>query len=697
MMLNVSLATRLALRNLRHHRIVSAATVLGVAIGMTVVSAVLIVDRNTARQGGQQAQLSPKSAQPSPEVFSVSVVRPGSPPVQPPIVPTQEKQESTSTITDRRSFGRGEDDYQAMRLAVRLASLFAFSIGTVLVFYTMRYSVASRSRAFSLLMCLGEFRANIALSLAAESLLLGMTGTALGFVGGIPVARYLLWRGVSTTGRQPLAGFAVPWEELVVMAIVSVMVALLGIVGPVRSLFRLKVSEVLHPRFIAEETRQGGRGLLWLLPPLLGATYVIVRPFLQSWLSVVGFFLFESIFVVGLTMITLMWVQPLLRAALYAFDLILRPLFPLETLLIGRRMRLTSEKIASSIIGITLVFALLTGLRDITKALKLEISNWADSATKSKLFFRGEGASPSEAAMFKSEMERAGFEVIRLSRNMPGEFPVRLIVAEDVNPLRKKQERPEFRPGTVLLSKSLAARFGVGMGDTIEVKNRTGTHGFEVIEIADDVGYFPEGQSYLDEKTYAVFSDGNPLFADNLEPTLGQFAVVPIGNASQGSVRRASSVSPAYRLLGSDGLGRYRVEEIDRDFMIFDFVMAMTIVLAAVGVTNTLLIQVHARGREFSVLRTVGISRLQISKLLLIEGGLIGLLSAVLALGLGHALGMISVAFLDRFTLFEYAFSFSIRGSLAIFALTVATCCIAAIYPASVATRPSTAESLHYE
>jgi putative ABC transport system permease protein len=692
-MLNIFLATRLALRNLRHHLLVSAATVLGVAIGMTVVSAVLIVDKNTARQGLQL----PEGRQNPMEVFSVSVVRSGGAAMQPPMVPTQEKQESTSTITDQRSAARGEDDYQAMRLAVRLASLFAFSIGTVLVFYTMRYSVASRSRAFSLLMCLGEFRSNIALSLAAESLLLGATGTALGFVGGIPVARYLLWRGVSTTGRQPLAGFAVPWEELVVMAIVSVLVALLGIVGPVRSLFRLRVSEVLHPRFIAEETREGGRGVLWLLPPLVAATYVIVRPFLQSWLSVVEFFVFESIFVVGLTVITLMWVKPLLRFALYAFDLILRPFFPLETLLIGRRMRLTSEKIASSIIGITLVFALLTGLRDITKALKLEISNWADSATKSRLFYRGEGASIADAATFKSEMGRAGFDVIRLSRHMPGEFPVRLIKAEDVNPLRQVQGRPPLRPGAVVLSKSLAARFGVRVGDTIEVSGRSGKHRFEAIEIADDVGYFPEGQSYLDEKTYAVFSDGNPLFADNLEPTLGQFAVVLIGDAPQSRVRSVSRISSTFFLLGSDGLGRYRVNEIDRDFMIFDFVMAMTIVLAAVGVTNTLLIQVHARGREFSVLRTVGISRLQISKLLLIEGGLIGLLSAVLALGLGHALGMISVAFLDRFTLFEYAFSFSIRGSLAIFALTVGTCCIAAIYPASVATRPSTSESLHYE
>jgi putative ABC transport system permease protein len=453
---------------------------------------------------------------------------------------------------------------------------------------------------------------------------------------------------------------------------------------------------VLHPRFLAEETRENGRGFLWLLPPLLGATYLIVRPFLQSWLSVVEFFVFEAIFVVGLTIITLMWVQPMLRFALYLFDLILRPFFPLETLLIGRRMRLTSDKIASSIIGITLVFALLTGLRDVTHSLKLEISQWLDTATKPYMFFRAEGASPADAASFKSEMRQAGFEVFRLSRTMPGDFPVRLIAAEDVNPWRKARGRPAIRPGTVILSKTLAARFAVEVGDAIEIRNRSDAQRFQVIEIADDVGYFVQRRAYVDEKSYAVFSDGNPLFAD-LERTLGEFAVAPIGSASQTLARRAGHMSSRYYFLGMDGLNNYRVREIDRDFMIFDFVMLMTIVLAAVGVTNTLLIQVHARSREFSVLTTVGISRAQISKLLLIEGGLIGLLSAVLALVLGHALGMISVSFLDRFTLFEYAFSFSIRDSLAIYAFTVATCCVAAIYPASVATRPSAAESLHYE
>ena len=48
---------RLAWKSLRHHRLVSLATILGVATGMCVVSTILIVDHNTARTDNQQEQL----------------------------------------------------------------------------------------------------------------------------------------------------------------------------------------------------------------------------------------------------------------------------------------------------------------------------------------------------------------------------------------------------------------------------------------------------------------------------------------------------------------------------------------------------------------------------------------------------------------------------------------------------------------
>ena len=63
-------------------------------------------------------------------------------------VPTQEGAALRADHAAREPVG--EEDYQAMRLAVRLGSLLAFGVGAVIVFYTLRFSVSIRARETSL-------------------------------------------------------------------------------------------------------------------------------------------------------------------------------------------------------------------------------------------------------------------------------------------------------------------------------------------------------------------------------------------------------------------------------------------------------------------------------------------------------------------------------------------------------------------
>ncbi len=141
----------------------------------------------------------------------------------------------------------------------------------------------------------------------------------------------------------------------------------------------------------------------------------------------------------------------------------------------------------------------------------------------------------------------------------------------------------------------------------------------------------------------------------------------------------------------------FRVREIDKDFLIFDFVLVMTVILAVIGIINALFIQVQSRSREFAMLASLGMSRAQIINLMIVEGLIVGLVGAFLATILGTVLGIISVSFLDNFTLFEYEYVWSARDAAVIALTAVASCCFAAVFPRLVATRVSSAESLHYE
>jgi putative ABC transport system permease protein len=702
---NFRLAAYLAWRSLRHHRIVAAATILGVALGMVVVAAILIVDYHSI-QTQVQAGLTevPKASPGKLHILRVSFERLGQTPkpAAPVVFPSQEGQVGRELSSAAPPARRGEEDYQAMRLAVRLASLLAFAVGAVIVFYTMRFSVVSRSREFCLLLCLGERRGNVVLSLLLETLGLGAAGTLAGLLAAFPAAYWLIQAGVSTTGRVPSGGYAVPGGELAVLAGLSVLVALLAVAGPARAIVKMGIVEVLQPRFLSAGIDGDGlrlRGFAWLMPPLMAAAYLALRPFLLSWLSVVQFFLLESAFVLALALAVLWWMSPLLRGLIWLTEALLKPALPLETLLAGRRLRLASQKLVFTIVGVTLVFSLLTALHDITRSLKHEIQQWADDALSPYVFFqRNSSPVPMGEQAFQQVLERQKLFFFRLSEKTHGEFPIRLALGRDVNPYLLANGMAPLLPGTVIVSRTLAARFALKVGDAVLVDSENGSGRFTVANVTDEVGFYAEDDEYVNLKSYLLFSDGNPLFADNLERSLGRYGVARMRGGGYLGEQAVMALQPLYdKFKDGYSLKVWQKAEIDRDFMIFDFILAMTVVLAAVGVANTILIQVHGRRREFSVLRSLGISRAQTMRLLLVEGAIIGLLAALLSLALGHAMGAISVSFLDRFTLFDYEFVFSFRDSALVSLLAVLVCCAAAVYPGWIANRVSSAESLHYE
>jgi putative ABC transport system permease protein len=715
--LNIGLAFRLAVRSLKHRKMIALATLLGVAIGVGVVNAVLIVDANTARNyqaeaeadaetqavnGGVPVQEAARQKVGS-KSFSIRIEHRRNGKIEQSIVPSQRGSATRIKQTDTARTRLGEEDYQAMRLAVRMASLLAFFIGAVIVFYTMRYSVSTRAREFSLMLCLGESRRNVGTSLMAEATLLGALGTVVGLIAAFPAASALLAAGVSTNSRRPLPGFEIPWLELTGMGLISLAIVYLGVASPLREIRRLSITDVLNPRFLSNGesgVALAQKGFGWLIPPMLAAGWIGMRPFMEDWLSVVYFFLFEAAFVSILAVATLWWLSPLLRGTIRLFEILFRAVLPLETFLTGRRMRMNSKRLVFSVTWVTLVFSLLNGLHDVTRALKDEIAIWAYHAMRASSYLERPAGREVDEEALQARLATNGIVLIRMSAKTSGEFPVRLIRGGGVNPHLRALGYPTLEPGRVMLPRTLAARYDTRPGDGVVFSDGEKDHRFVVVGITDSVGFYLESAQYVDLKSYALFSDGNPIFADNLEKSLGRYAAArPFGRAQPFLYRQQEDALYPWYVTVKRGRfqGYWQRREIDRDFLIFDFILVGTVILAGIGVANTMLIQVRARDREFAVLKSIGISRGQVARMLLIEGTIIGCVSAVLAIVIGNGLGAISIRFLDHFTLFDYFLRISLPATLYISALCVMTCVVASVYPAFIANRASSAESLHYE
>lgn len=719
MKVNFYLAIIIAVKSIRHHKLVSFATILGLALGMCAVSSILILDNNTEKT--RQKYESITESVDLNIVNSKSRSRKQSHIVQLPInkieiipkegkfnksgyllshVPTQQiaKQHTlTSNVTQK-----GEEDYQIMRIAIRMSSVIAFLIGAVIVFYTMRFSVAFRIKEFALLLCLGEEKRNVGISLILESLILSLVGSSLGLILAFPVAYFLLGMGVSTTGRTPLSDFTIPQSELAVMFIVSLAVALLGVVSPIASIYRLKLAQVLQPRFLPMfyKASLSVDGVGWLVPPLLLATYIAIRPFLENWLSVVYFFFLEAIFALIFMIVTLWSTRPFLRIGIQLLESVFKSIIPLDVLLSVRRMRLNSDKYVFTLTGVIIIFGLVFSLHGITRSIKDEIHSWAlEALTPYFYYIKNDLHYPDEQQMQEIKKKHNVY-VIRLSAKSQGLMPFRIVNANDYNEYRKNIGKPLFKKDQVIFSSTMAARFGVHVGDYLQIDTDINRYHFEVVEISDEIGTLVEDSQYINIKSFVLFADGNHLFEDNLELTLGNYAAVRSADPKKPELwfQKRNMLLPFYQFeKAGRNLKNWQLQEIDKDFFVFDFIFTMAIILSCLGVVNTLLIQVYSREREIAVLKSLGVSSLQMLRLFIVEGFVIGAVGAVLAATLGTALGLISVTFLDRYTLFHYEYSVSYKSILYFSVLTVTVCCISAIYPAIKAARISASESLHYE
>jgi putative ABC transport system permease protein len=143
-------------------------------------------------------------------------------------------------------------------------------------------------------------------------------------------------------------------------------------------------------------------------------------------------------------------------------------------------------------------------------------------------------------------------------------------------------------------------------------------------------------------------------------------------------------------------------EEIDAAFaIIVSLLMVMTILLATVGglgLMGTMSLNVMERVREIGVMRAFGASSKMISRIVIIEGLLIGIMSWILAIGLSVPISrylarVVGWSFMD----YPMTATTSLSGILAWAGLVIVISSVASLFPALHAVRLTVTQVLAYE
>lgn len=583
-------------------------------------------------------------------------------------------------------------DERAFRNGVRMAGLFALVLGLYVIFHTLSMSLVERLREVATLHALGATRGQIARIFFVEAVVLALLAAGLGLGAGLFGARWLLVRGVTTLGTgHVIQTFDVPWGVVLALVGLGVGIALAGSVYPLLRSRKQGTVEALRGE--EQLVRSGvSRGFhlfaALLLAALLPALYFAIVPvvgeaqkeLIGAVLAAVGFL---ALFV------TLPLIVPALLGRMSAF--VTRPMEAAWTFA-GRAaaatVRSSPARIAVSAAAIALVAAAFVGLKSMTASLAGEIDAWGERALVDKVYVRGIPSTRYDEmrALLADVPGVVGIE----SGSSRSFVPFLLLGAKaselhGYGPLATDLAlRARFERGdAVILSERLARHLHYAIGDRVHVANASGAvQDLEVVAISDAYGYFP----HPDERLYGVTSDMfmQKAFCHEVD-TFNECAIRLVPGADAGAVdallRAHWSGAQGLSIESGRSLRDLHLADLARDFKLFDLILGLTALLAALGVLNGQLLAALERTKELGVMKALGVTRRQIAGMVACEALVIGLLGGLLGTLLGAVLAPIIVRALEALSGLALPDVMAARWLVAMPLAAIALALLAVLYP----------------
>lgn len=522
----------------------------------------------------------------------------------------------------------------------------ALFTSAVVIANTFAVTIAQRTRSLALLRTLGATRSQVRGVVLRESLSVGLIGAAAGMIGGHLLVQLALAisAGVGWLDGVMLVPFSL-WSLLLPL-LAGVAITLLASLAPMRSATRVAPLQALRPVPPAIHHGIGLRGALGLGAVILGIAVMAGGTALaMNGNATIGILLAMLGGVVSFTGILLSLV------------VLTRPLSALVGRIMGRvgglpariasanvarNPRRSAATIAALLIGTTLMTMMAVGARTAEATLISEL----DSRRPIDMVISAEEV-PDDA--LEQVLALDGIDTAH--EGSRGDIQVGVpepMTLYGISPdaVRETSHRPgmadELVDGVVLLGQERSERFGVTDGQILQVEGADGAvHELRVQIDANLQLSFVSPATFEeivgDEATTAIFGD----FADPGTPEReGVEALDLVGAVDE--VLMGEGFSEASADFG--GMEREAYGKILTILLgITVGLLAVAVLVALVGVANTLSLGVIERTGENALLRALGTTRGQMRAMLGWEGVLLALVGAVLGIVIGSAYGILGI------------------------------------------------------
>jgi putative ABC transport system permease protein len=593
-------------------------------------------------------------------------------------------------------------------IAVSISSLFALFIGMFIIYNSFAIAVTQRRPEIGILRALGATRGQIRTLFLAESSIAGLIGSAVGVGIGLAFARSL----TGITGRMMEAVFGVPQNARQVMVnpqflllamFLGVATSMVAAVIPARNAARVEPVQALQKG--KYQVMGAGENRIRRNAAMLAAAIA---------LACLGFPGYRPAFYVGyfLTVLAGLLLTPFFSLSLARFLRgPLKWLRPIEGSLAADSLIQAPRRTSATVAALMLSLALVIAQGGIARASYQSVAEWTTNTLNPDFFVSASESLAARDFHFPAgmyhELEKVpGIDEVQPVRTARVQFrgkPV-MIVAVELTKVRRRVHGTEVagdpqamytlaaQEKGVIIAENLAGLEKLRLGDPVPLDTPTGPLRLPVVGIIRDYSN-QLGAIFMERRAYVRFfqDDTIDIFRVYVKPG------VPAEDVRRRIIERFGAERRMFVL--SNREVRDFVLGITNQWLGMTYIQVVVAVLVAVlGIVNTLTVSIADRRRELGVLRAVGGLRAQIRGTIWLEAVAIGLIG----LTLGVVTGAINLyyelqAAQHDLTGFPLAYQFP-TGVVAILIPVILIAAFAsAILPAETAVRGSLVEALEYE
>lgn len=565
----------------------------------------------------------------------------------------------------------------AFQLNVRMLSWVGLLVGAFLIYNTTAFMVARRRREIGIYRALGMTERRVAALFLAEAGLLGMLGGVVGGISGVLLARSLV-----SLVSQTISDLYVPvssgpsalvfnhhlWSPLIQGVLLGMVVSMTGAWGPSLDASRTITVRALAPGDYEVTQQLRLSRFAWTAGVLscLAAVLSLLNP--VAGLPVFGY-LATLCLLVALSCLAPVCIQVLGSRRRRDETVILGLGGSLRRIAVDHAARHPGRNgvtVSALMVGMAIMIGVVVMVRSFRQTVEIWVNETviADMVVAPPAWLHGRHAGQASRALpgtWASKLASIdGVAAVDTYRDVHVDVEGRLValISRD---LRLHAERSRYlviegdsatilrraaETGGVLVSEVLANRLGVREGMSIAVTTPSGVKNVPIVARFYDYAT-DGGKMVMDRAEYqALWHDDRMTVFPIYLRAGADVAAIRQSITQRLAVDEEGSVSPL--VISNAELRREILNIFDRTFVLTYVLEGIAVLIAVLGIVNTLVTAVLERRRELATLQAIGASPAQVKQLVLWEAAYLGLLGAVLGVIGGVLLAVILIKVINK-------------------------------------------------